>query len=131
MLAHPRVANAWGHLGMIFVAHEFSKEGIACFEVAERLDKREPRWPYLLGVSMAWFDLDAALPHLRLAVERGGDRPPALRVRLAGFLLQRGYAVEAEEHYRAALRAAPDPWAELGLRASFISAAIGRAASSI
>ncbi|HWG46983.1 MAG TPA: tetratricopeptide repeat protein [Gemmataceae bacterium] len=115
VLASPRAAPAWGRLGMVLVAHDFPDEGIACFAQAERLDTQEPRWPYLLGITLAQRDLDAALPHLRRAVECGGDVPTALRVRLAGVLLERGCLGEAEEQYRRTLQATSDPWAELGL----------------
>ena len=46
-----RSAAAWGDLGAVFFVHQFEAPSQVCFRNAERLDSRDYRWPYLLGVS--------------------------------------------------------------------------------
>src|SRR5262245_3449040 len=48
----PRSAQAWGHLGMVFHAHDFNQEANICFAQAAHLDPAEPTWPYLRGRSL-------------------------------------------------------------------------------
>ena len=48
--AAPRSGLAWGGLGMVLQAHEFTAEARFCFEQAERFDPAEARWPYLLAL---------------------------------------------------------------------------------
>jgi tetratricopeptide (TPR) repeat protein len=94
-----RSAVAWGQLGKVLRAHAYLEASDACFAWAERLDPKEPRWPYYQGLTRAATDPEAALPFLRRAVEladrydRGNDEP---RLRLAETLLQAGTADEAE-----------------------------------
>ncbi len=99
VVASPRSARAWGKLGMIFVAHDFRGEGNACFAEAERLDPRDPRWPYLQGVTLEFGAPEEALPKLRRAVELAGNEP-APRLRLAETLLTVGQLDEAETLFR-------------------------------
>lgn len=48
ILDRPDSAEAWGKLGMILMAHGLPvAASTACLAQAERLDRRQPRWPYL------------------------------------------------------------------------------------
>ena len=85
-----RSAAAWGRLGKILLAHEFSDEARACFAQAEALDPAEPRWPYHQGTILSQGEPDAAIPKLQRAVERCGNDPDAPRLRLAEILLAQG-----------------------------------------
>ncbi len=115
-LAAPRSASAWGRLGMVLAAHDFTAEANVCFTQAETLDPREPRWPYYQGVALARGDPEAALPKLQQAVALCGDTPEAPRQRLAELLLGQGYFDEAEAQFRRVLQhQEAHPRAQLGL----------------
>jgi tetratricopeptide (TPR) repeat protein len=96
----PRSAAAWGRLGMVLVVHDFHAEANRCFAQAERLDPRDPHWPYYQGITLFLGDPEAAIPKLRRAVDLCGDRPNVPRLRLAETLFAQGYFDEAAEHFR-------------------------------
>ncbi len=111
----PRSAEAWGRLGIVLLAHDFGAEAVGCFEQAEKLDRNDPRWPYLHALTLLRSDPDRGLPPLERAAElsRAESAP---RLRLAEELLARGRLDEAERCFRAALRqSVNDPRALLGL----------------
>jgi cytochrome c-type biogenesis protein CcmH/NrfG len=108
VLGEPRSAKRWGHLGMVLRAHGFASESSACFEEAERLDPREPRWPYYRGLTLVLTDPGAGLACLRRAVARLDGRPLEPRFRLAEVLLEQGHLDEAEEQLRHLRTQAPD-----------------------
>lgn len=91
----PRSGRAWGRLGMVLSIHDILPEADLCFAQAERLDPREPRWPYLRGLARSGEDPGAALPILQRAAARCGDLP-APHLRLAELLIERGRFDEAE-----------------------------------
>jgi tetratricopeptide (TPR) repeat protein len=112
----PRSAAAWGHLGMVLQAHRFLDEADVCLDRAERLDPREPRWPYFRGLIRAAHDAAAAIPFWQRAVELGGDERDWPRLRLADALFGQGRSDEARRHWQALLRRDPGhPPAHLGL----------------
>src|SRR5262249_53628815 len=78
----PRSAAAWGHLGRVLLVHAFQAEAQTCFAAAERLDPREPRWPYYQGLTFVRGDPEAAIPKLRRALALGGEAAGATRLRL-------------------------------------------------
>ena len=100
-------AEAWGRLGKTLLAHGFSDEALVCFARAERLDPRQPRWPFYQGTILCQGDPDAAIPKLRRAVEQCGNVPDAPRVRLAELLLGQGRLSEAEDQWRRLLSQEP------------------------
>ena len=104
----PWSGSAWGRLGSIYYLHHFNRAADEAFAVAERRSPRDPRWPYLRGLSMAEEDLAAALPMLRRAAELSGDGPPAVRLRLAELLLERGELAEARVQIDRVLRSHPE-----------------------
>jgi tetratricopeptide (TPR) repeat protein len=112
----PQSAAAWGRLGMLLAAHAFYPESAVCFTEAERLDPEELRWPYFQGVILTLGDPDAALPHLRRALELAKANCAAPRLRLAEVLLGQGQPAAAEELLRQVLAHDPDSaLAHLGL----------------
>ena len=99
---------AWGRLGSIFYVHHFNAAADEAFAVAERCSPRDPRWPYLRGLSMAEENLQAALPMLHRAAVLTRNGPPAVRLRLAELLLERGDLARAETEIDQVLRSHPN-----------------------
>jgi tetratricopeptide (TPR) repeat protein len=89
---------------MVLAAHEFMAEANECFAQAERLDPREPRWPYYQGVALTLGSPEAALPKLQRAVELWGEGSEAPRLRLAEVLLGQGHLDEAAILFLAVLQ---------------------------
>jgi tetratricopeptide (TPR) repeat protein len=112
----PRSAAKWGHYGMVLRVHHFIPESNVCFTEAARLDPRDPRWPYLHGLSVV---LDEPEPGIRLiqkGVELCRDSPLAPRLRLAEALIDQGRLEEAAEHLQRAAKLDPgNPRVALGL----------------
>lgn len=109
VLATPRDAGAWGRLGEVLELFNYRKDALVCFAQAERLDPRQPRWPYHQGLLLLWDNAEEALPYFRRAVERSDDRRDslpvgAMRLRLSETLLAQGYLDEAEEGFRQLLQ---------------------------
>jgi Flp pilus assembly protein TadD len=119
VLDSPRSAQAWGRLGLVLLAHQFSREADFCFTQAAELDPADPRWPYARGLVALKFDPDHAVALLRQAAAAGGSRPKyrfATRMLLAETLLQRGNLQEAEDLFREEDRQeAKSPRVALGL----------------
>ncbi len=113
--AQPRSAGAWGQLGAVLRAHAFNAESNLCFEQAEKLEPKDFRWPYLIGIELLSHDQDAAQRYLRRAVELDGEAAVP-RMRLGELLLDRGEVDEAESLFRAVLEKNPnEPRAHLNL----------------
>jgi tetratricopeptide (TPR) repeat protein len=106
--ARPSSEQAWGRLGMVLLAHDFEEEAVVCFQEAERLGPRQPRWPYLQGLILVRIDPDAGILCFERAVERCADDPIVPRVRLAEALLERGRLEEAQTHLERAILRDPD-----------------------
>jgi tetratricopeptide (TPR) repeat protein len=104
----PRLPEEWGRLGAVLRAHEFLVESNICFAEAQRLSPNDFRWPYLIALEALDRDREAALPHLRRAVEICGDHPVP-RLRLGEVLLDRGDVSEAEALFQEALEKDRDP----------------------
>ncbi len=103
VLAGRRSAEAWGRLGMVYLANGFEPEADRSFEEAARLDPADPRWPYGRGRIALLRNPDAALDLLRRAADAGAGSAygPSIRLQLAEALLERGQAAEAEPLFRA------------------------------
>jgi tetratricopeptide (TPR) repeat protein len=100
----PRSAASWAFLGQVLLAHSFEEQAATCFANAERFDPKDPRWPYLRGITMATSDSDAALEHVRRAVALGSpDDSDSFytRMQLGEMLLARGDFEEAEKIFLA------------------------------
>ena len=107
VLNNPRSATAWGRLGEILTAFHYWKEALVCFAHAERLDPREPRWPYHQGVLLLLYNPNDAIPRLRRAVELCGDNNLAPRLRLSEALLSLDQLDEAEQEFHFLLKQDP------------------------
>jgi len=114
--ADPYSAQSWGELGNLLRAAQLFTEAVACFAQAERLDPKNPRWPYLQGEALHVSDNHAALAPLQRAValadafprgawERGVIAP---FLRLAEVHLALGNNAEAEKQLQRALELEPD-----------------------
>ena len=84
----PRSAAAWGQLGALLKSYEFRDEALQCLTRAERLDPREARWPYLIGLMLATEAPDTAIAKLQRATELSSH--PAVRLRLGKMLIEAG-----------------------------------------
>ena len=104
----PRSADAWGRLGMMLVAHgALTADANVCFAQAERLNSRDPRWPYFRGNSLLTSDAESALIHLTRAAELCRERPDIARLKLAEALLARRQFSESETQFRRLLEVDP------------------------
>jgi tetratricopeptide (TPR) repeat protein len=61
---------AWGKLGIVLQVHELLGPAEICFEQATRLERREPRWPYLHALVARERDVGKALVLLSEAAKR-------------------------------------------------------------
>jgi tetratricopeptide (TPR) repeat protein len=104
----PRDANKWAFLGKVFYTIAYFDEASACFRQASRLESREPRWPYFVGVSLELVDPVAALVEMRRSVALLGDEAVPQRLRLANLLLAQGQVDEAEGYFQTILKQEPD-----------------------
>lgn len=112
----PRSGAAWGKLAMIMAANGYEEQSLGCLVQAERLDPRDPRWPYLHGHTLLSGHPHEALPFLEAALARPASREQlaAIRFRLGLTLLEDGRLDGAEEHLAALGDLEPD-----GARARF------------
>ncbi|MBC7818353.1 MAG: tetratricopeptide repeat protein, partial [Planctomycetaceae bacterium] len=97
----PRSAAAWGELGMWLMAHQFEHEANVCLEQAGRWDSQDPRWPYLLGLSLSVSQRDRAIDEFRRALTLR-DRWAVAHTRLGELLLAREDFDDAERELRKA-----------------------------
>jgi tetratricopeptide (TPR) repeat protein len=115
----PRSGAAWGKLGQVLLAHDFTHAAAPCFVQAARFDPDNPRWPYYRGVLLLRRDGEAAVPPLRLAAELCAAHDPdnlTPRLRLAEALMQQERPAEAAAEFQAVLQRQPhNPRAHYGL----------------
>ena len=109
VLANPESGSAWGELGLVFYAHEFTAQSYICFTEAARLDPTKPHWPYLIGIGLLEQRPNEALAYFetayRIAVV-AGERSSA-RLRLAELYLDRGRMDDAIRLFNEELQADP------------------------
>jgi tetratricopeptide (TPR) repeat protein len=103
----PRSAAAWGRLGEVLTAFNYRSEAVFALAQAERLDPREPRWPYLQGWVLIRDDAEAAILRLRRAAELCGDEYDVPQLRLSEVLLARDHPEEAERGFKHLLQRDP------------------------
>jgi tetratricopeptide (TPR) repeat protein len=103
---HPMSDERWGHLGMVYMAHEWYAEARACFLEAARLGPQEFRWAYYQAVLRESDNLAAAASAYAQAEAMRPNYVP-LRCRWASVLLRLGDFEGAEKQFREASRLAP------------------------
>ena len=85
-----RSGTAWGKLGMVLKSAGLPRSANNCFAEAEKLDPKNPRWPYFQG----------GYDNLQRSIARGA--PELVHIRLGEVLLELGRVPDAEKHFRAA-----------------------------
>ena len=94
------LTSTYGHLGQLYLLHDFMAPAAAALRNAEALDSNDPRWPYFLAIHDIFEghleDAIAALDRVLLLAP--GD--PAARIRRADVLLDLNRIDEAEAEYR-------------------------------
>ena len=94
------LTSTYGHLGQLYLLHDFMAPAAAALRNAEALDSNDPRWPYFLAIHDIFEghleDAIAALDRVLLLAP--GD--PAARIRRADALLDLNRIDEAEAEYR-------------------------------
>ena len=107
--AQPRSAWAWGRLGSVLYAYRLNAPALQALAEAERLDPKNPRWPYLQAMILNYSDPSRAVERLRRTVDLVGSRPWAPRWRLARALAEQGRWNEARPEIEALLTLEPLP----------------------
>jgi tetratricopeptide (TPR) repeat protein len=112
----PRSARAWGHLGMVLLAHEYSDPAVVCLERAEQYDPHEPRWPYYQAIVSDPQRPENAIAKYQRAAELFGTETGLARLRLAEILYALGRDEEAKSQFERVVQEHPrDVRARLGL----------------
>jgi tetratricopeptide (TPR) repeat protein len=93
---HRRSATAWGELGSVLYAYRLMAPARQALEQASLRDPRNPRWPYLHGLSLLVEDPRTAAFWIQRTVEICGNHPPAPRLRLAYLMAEEGRWPEVE-----------------------------------
>jgi tetratricopeptide (TPR) repeat protein len=99
VLSSPQSGQAWGELGMVFLAHRFYTQSNFCFAEASCLDPKNPRWPYFIGLHYVQDGSKPAIPYLQKAYDLAAEpmHKSAARTRLAEAYLDSGELAEAEK----------------------------------
>lgn len=108
-------AGGWGRLAMALEANGLLVQAATDYEIAVRLDGKEPRWRYRQALLRARRgEIDAALADLERVIALAPDYVPA-RWRQGLWLLDRGDAAKAQAAFQVAVQAAPgDPAGHIG-----------------
>ncbi len=115
VLAESGNAQAWGNLAMILHAHDYHSQAQTCYAEAEKLDRRNPRWPYLQAICAGQLGSNDMIDCLQRSAEcQGPDQVPL--VKLGETFLEQGRVDEAEKSFENVLEAeAENARAHLGL----------------
>jgi tetratricopeptide (TPR) repeat protein len=105
--SQPKSGPAWGQLGAVLRAYDYSSAARACLAQAERLDPGNPRWPYFQALLRTVDTPAEAIVKLRQTVRLCGNDPEAPRLLLARLLGEQGRWDEARQETRLLLQARP------------------------
>src|SRR5262249_14860708 len=72
VMAQPEAAAAWGRLGMVLFAQDMYADCTGIFAEAERLDPKDPRWPYYRGLALIMNRPEEGI----VALQRAAAIPP-------------------------------------------------------
>lgn len=114
----PHSGKLWGRYAMVLQANGFDDDAAQiCYDVAARLEPKNPKWPYLRGILTYAGSRGpgAAFTHFEAAAKL--SPPDSLaQLRFANNLLELGRLDEAEREFRKVLAVkSSDPYAQLGL----------------
>jgi tetratricopeptide (TPR) repeat protein len=107
VVARPKSAAAWGHLGMVLFAQDMYADSIAFLAEAERLDPADARWPYFRGLAVI---LDRPEEGI-VVLERAAALPPrasSMKLRLAEEYVKLDRIDEADVLFEELLSEQPD-----------------------
>ena len=109
-------AARWGRLAMALEANGLLVQAAADYQIAVRLDAKEPRWRYRQALLLARRgEIDDALADIEQVIALAPDYAPA-RWRQGLWLLDRGDTAAAQTAFHAATRIAPaDPAGYTGI----------------
>ncbi|MDG2384687.1 MAG: tetratricopeptide repeat protein [Pirellulaceae bacterium] len=107
VLEQPESADLWGHLGMVFAAHSFESQAIACFAEAARLAPQNQKWAYLHARWVVTVSPEESLELLKQCAELPGDPTDTARLVLVEGLLEQSQLDEAEQHLKRSLTQNP------------------------
>jgi tetratricopeptide (TPR) repeat protein len=91
----PESGDAWGRLGLVYLAHDYPEAARASFDQAKTLDPANFRWPYFLGYSLEQTDYGAALSAYESALALRPRYLPLL-LRIASIQLRLGSFSDCE-----------------------------------
>lgn len=113
--AEPYDARAWGQLGETYDVHEHYTQAIFCYERAQKLDPKEARWPYLLGIAQRIGDQKAAIACFERAIALAPGMASAHFFAAHGYWQSERYDDAAREFQRADELQADVPATKIGL----------------
>ncbi len=123
VISQPKSAAAWGHLGKLYMAHDFGNEAMTCFRHASKLDKQDGKWIYLQGILLEESDLEASEAVYRETL-KVDDKSAIVRYRLGKVLARLGRLDEARAEFQTAAELKPkEPAPRLALARLDLSAA--------
>ncbi len=118
---NPGSAVAWGHLGHVFLAHEWRTDAARCYENAAKIEPDVFRWIYYLGKAVDNNPVKAVEVFAR-AIALDSTYVPA-HIHYANALRHTGKFKAARLHFERALELAPqNPYAEMRLAQLALSA---------
>ncbi len=104
----PRLGEAYGDLGLIYLTYSFVEAAGVCFDNARDLDGDNPRWPYIQGyLHQIQGELEEASAAFDRALALEADDPAAL-IRLGTVRLELGARDQARSHFERALALDPE-----------------------
>ena len=101
---NPGSTEAWGHLGVVLDAHGFFADAVACYRRAGQLAPQDVRWPYLIGLVLAFDDPNSAIDAFERAIAIGPESAVIMSY-CADALVRAGWEDKARRRYEAALEA--------------------------
>ncbi len=105
----PDLAQAHAHLGLTLLREDHPGDALPWLKLAVELDPENADFHEWLGDLYAeWEEPAEAIPWFVRALALTSKDRPSLHLSLGQALIDEGRLAEAEEHYRAALRFAPD-----------------------
>jgi tetratricopeptide (TPR) repeat protein len=103
-----RSGKAWGELGAVLKSFGFREQAAYCLAEAERLDPKDPRWPYLQAALRITDSPSLAITKLRRTVTLCDNQPEMPRLRLARLLAENGQPEAARQELKKLLEARPN-----------------------